>query len=756
MLPLPNLDDRVFEQIVLEARKSIPRLLPQWTDENVHDPGITMVELFAWLTEMQQYYLNRVTHKNELKFLKLLGIQLEDAIPAIAEVAFTGVKGELILPRGTKLLAVDQAFETAEELMLLPTRLDKIIVRSQVEGNDMTSSNDHEGVSYYAFGSDTKVGSRLFIGFDSELPLGKAISLSIKLFDQYPVKKTADSNLAASVFIPSAKLSWKFYGAEPNTDNPASGWLPLPIIKDETQHLSHSGRVIFKLPVAMKAMTIHPANERGRFWLCCTLEEDSYEVYPKIESIRLNTASVIQKDTLSEAIQFDSDGTAGQIIEYSDHLSFYGNLIIQTCEDNGAWLDWREVSSLSDSEADDSHYEMMKDAQTKTTVIAFGDSVNGRVPAKGKKAIRWIASALEFAAKRYIGRSNGLPNQLFDTDMTNILKPNLLLQVSKWDKASMTHLWLDWDRVADFDQSTSSDRHYVLDTATGEIHFGNNEKGLIPPISEGLDNIRWVTCVIGGGGRGNVKRHLIENIVVPSSELKGVKVTNVDVAVGGKERETIEDAKRRVQKQLHHPYRAVTNEDYEQIAKLTPGLRVARVKAIPLFKLGMRNYPIQKAAGQITVVVVPYSESKKPLPSKGFLHTVRQHLDKHRLITSEVHVIAPEYIKITVHAVVVVEAHLQDEADKIIKILNEFIQPLDHLDIYSNHKAGWEFGRTVYKGDIYGEINRIQGIEYVQDLWLIAEGTGIRKEANGDIHIPPHGLVYSGEHQIEIRSPLDI
>src|SRR5437879_3752317 len=95
MLPLPNLDDRVFEQIVLEARKSIPRLLPQWTDENAHDPGITMVELFAWLTEMQQFYLNRVTHKNELKFLKLLGIQLQDAVSARADIAFSGVKEEL-------------------------------------------------------------------------------------------------------------------------------------------------------------------------------------------------------------------------------------------------------------------------------------------------------------------------------------------------------------------------------------------------------------------------------------------------------------------------------------------------------------------------------------------------------------------------------------------------------------------------------------------------------------------------------------
>lgn len=63
MLPIPNLDDRMFEQMVMEARKSIPKLFPEWTDENEHDPGITLLELMSWMTEMQQYYLDRVTEK---------------------------------------------------------------------------------------------------------------------------------------------------------------------------------------------------------------------------------------------------------------------------------------------------------------------------------------------------------------------------------------------------------------------------------------------------------------------------------------------------------------------------------------------------------------------------------------------------------------------------------------------------------------------------------------------------------------------
>lgn len=74
-LPLENLDNKTFEQLVEEAKKRIPIYAPQWTDHNLHDPGITLIELFAWLTEMQIYRLNRVPDQAMWKFLKLIGIQ---------------------------------------------------------------------------------------------------------------------------------------------------------------------------------------------------------------------------------------------------------------------------------------------------------------------------------------------------------------------------------------------------------------------------------------------------------------------------------------------------------------------------------------------------------------------------------------------------------------------------------------------------------------------------------------------------------
>lgn len=84
-LPLENLDNKTFNDLVKEAVARIPIYAPEWTDHNRSDPGITLIELFAWLAEMQIYGLNKINDGNYISFLKLCGIEgdpkiLEDQI----------------------------------------------------------------------------------------------------------------------------------------------------------------------------------------------------------------------------------------------------------------------------------------------------------------------------------------------------------------------------------------------------------------------------------------------------------------------------------------------------------------------------------------------------------------------------------------------------------------------------------------------------------------------------------------------------
>ena len=87
-LQAPIIDDRRFEDIVEEARTLIPRYTPEWTDLNDNEPGMALVQLFAWMTDMMLFRLAQVPEAHYIKFLQLLGIELRPAEPAHAEITF--------------------------------------------------------------------------------------------------------------------------------------------------------------------------------------------------------------------------------------------------------------------------------------------------------------------------------------------------------------------------------------------------------------------------------------------------------------------------------------------------------------------------------------------------------------------------------------------------------------------------------------------------------------------------------------------
>ncbi len=60
VLPTPKLDDRTFQDLVNETKRLIPRYCPEWTDHNVSDPGIALLELFAYMVDILLYRVNRV------------------------------------------------------------------------------------------------------------------------------------------------------------------------------------------------------------------------------------------------------------------------------------------------------------------------------------------------------------------------------------------------------------------------------------------------------------------------------------------------------------------------------------------------------------------------------------------------------------------------------------------------------------------------------------------------------------------------
>src|SRR5689334_10494745 len=124
MIPSPKLDDRTYQDIVDEAISLIPRYAPEWTNHNPSDPGITLLELAAWMSDLLIFRLNQVPEKNYVAFLNLLGIKLHAPRAARALLQFKLVDGtaKQRVPRGTQVSTPQSGddstvtFETARDL----------------------------------------------------------------------------------------------------------------------------------------------------------------------------------------------------------------------------------------------------------------------------------------------------------------------------------------------------------------------------------------------------------------------------------------------------------------------------------------------------------------------------------------------------------------------------------------------------------------------------------------------------------------
>src|SRR5262249_52612166 len=144
-VPLPNLDDRRWPDLVDEGRSLIPVYAPDWTDHNIHDPGITLVELLAWIAEMDIYELNRITDVHKQKFLQLVGISKEPPSPSRTALSFTLKDGAapLRIKANTEVACKDSIgdevrFRLLESVTVLDSELSDVQVKDAQGFRDLT------------------------------------------------------------------------------------------------------------------------------------------------------------------------------------------------------------------------------------------------------------------------------------------------------------------------------------------------------------------------------------------------------------------------------------------------------------------------------------------------------------------------------------------------------------------------------------------------------------------------------------------
>ena len=364
-IPVPSLDDRRFQDLVDDAKRRIGDRCPEWTDHNVSDPGVTLIELFAQMTEETIYRLNRVPDKVLTILMNTIGIRLQPARAAQTRLTFwlsaptrfwaaTGEDTPLLAPAGVEVSTERTStgdrvsFRTTEPLRLH---------RAEVVGRHLAAAGPSrrpgevravDGHGFVqVFGSGTpEPGAAFFVQLARPLP-GCAVKVEID----------CEPNRGTGILPDAPPLVWEAWGR--------GMWQPCEVDRDTTGGLNRPGSVFLHVPPEHADATLEGNETAG--WLRCRVVgsrvgQSSYEQSPSIGRIGAETLGVsvhaAQADVLVRGeVVGVSDGTYGQ-------APFAVRNVPVVEDDSGGPLlhagddpePWTPVDSFESSGEDDRHY----------------------------------------------------------------------------------------------------------------------------------------------------------------------------------------------------------------------------------------------------------------------------------------------------------------------------------------------------------------------------------------------------------------
>ena len=388
---LPVIDDRQFADILAEARTRIPRYTPEWTDLNDNDPGMALVQLLAWMTDLLVYRLGKVPQQNYLKFLELIGIQLRAAEPAAVEVTFplqpTFTDAYLIIPAGTQISAEGQppiVFETDRALIALRAPLRAVLAYDGYAFVDVTTDSEQADQPFAPFGPLAVAGSALMLGFDATEPLPQVdLDLAVFVSDTELSPASSDCGLGEARLFPPVRIAWESWNG--------SEWRPLPLLKDETNAFLRSGHVHVRLPAKGQLVAASFGGPASLFWIRARLAKPGYERPPKLDAVRTNTARARQVQTVRDEVLGGSDGQPQQSFVLENAPVVAGTLRLEIDAGDG-FEPWREVDDFFSSPGDANVFQLDR----TTGTVLFGDGEHGAIP-----PINVTAGGTSIVARQY-------------------------------------------------------------------------------------------------------------------------------------------------------------------------------------------------------------------------------------------------------------------------------------------------------------------------------------------------------------------
>lgn len=683
----PILDNRSYEQLRDELIRRIPVYAPEWTNHNESDPGIALVELFAYLGESLLYRFNQIPDAARIEFLRLLGVRPRPAQPAATLLAASTEQPDGVqVLKGAAAAAGAVFFQTTDEVYIWPL---KVVAAGKTPedpaksraGKD--SSKDalarakatQDTAQFYRtrlVSADPLAADAVMV--DVSAQADQALWIALLRKDSTDVEKLANRTLfvgiafdeslvepprlesldpaGADVFRSNRLTSspppmlWRLWNGPKSAAAPGSGdkqqaFQNLTVLGDTTRGLVTTGVVKLELPARLPALT---------------------------------GATTGGKDSPPP---LDDEKIAQNVI---------------------AW-----IQVLRPRPADQSGNS------APASPSGRNDSIS-RVRWVGVNAVQAVQART--AAAELLGNGTGDAEQRLPLNHHPVVPGSTRLEVE--EPAG----WRSWQEVQNFSNSGAEDRHFLVDYEHGSVSFG---RALVPQIGE---RIRVLSYQYGGGAAGNVAAGAVT--ALPGTA--GVKVANPLPAVGGNDGVGIAEAMDAIPAEVHRHDRAVIAEDFRDLARMVSGVK--RAETLPLLH---PDNPTVPAAGVVSVMVFPENDMQNPaapMPDLGLLRRVAVYLDARRLVTTELYVIPPEYVKISVSVGVQVRTGYQVDAVRrwVELILRQYLAPVPP---FGPEGGGWPLGRTIRRAELEAVAVQVEGVEYLEDLLLAQLPAGQQAQNQG-------------------------
>ncbi|MDE6626915.1 MAG: baseplate J/gp47 family protein [Lachnospiraceae bacterium] len=668
MLEVEELDNPSFLELVEKAKEDIQDIYPLWTNYNPADSGIVLLELFAYVTELQQFHLQQMGPSHYMMLLHLLGLCPEGLKSARVYARAEGVYHAFLLSKGTKAYADTLILEAEHPIYL---EKDNII-------------KEEKQRPFYPFGENPVSGAYYDIRLRYGLEKQNIHTLYFHLYDNYAVPRNI---IDKEQFIPLVELSLSCYDGRE--------YVECEIVEDTTVGLLQTGVISFRLKERM-------GQWNGEYRLRLTVQGE-YDTAPLLQGVCFNMVPLIQRDTKVECREFLLPKEKKEFyqvdVDYWLAVQENTDVYIRTA------LGYRKTTEFSSYVYDRKRH------------FVFDSALFDRIA--GDVGICLVSCLTNLNKDEYVYYGNGMPDQSFFLPDRNVLGE----MFSVWiESTEGSDCYVRWNRVLDFARADKEDRVYVIDEKDGVLRFGNGRQGIMPK-----GRIEIISYAVCAGKNGNIQRNQISGFV---EERGAAKLYNPFPALGGEEAESVYDCVQRYKEHTSIKKRAVTQKDYEEVIRNTPGLRIKKVKVFPS--------PLKE--NMLEAVVLPFTNGKRILKGDAYNRNIIHLLEKRKMLGTGIIVRDPEYIGIFIQLEILVQSRYM-QAHKSIEahIRNYFEEQID-------------FGKTIVYSGVFGYIDALPETAGIHSLEINARGRGVLRDDNRDIHLPFYGI--ANLEEVNIRCML--